>query len=48
MTVEEEKNDKGEGQKYIIKPGKEDFKKFIELGHFRECTSYKKIVPGSR
>ncbi len=43
FTVEEIKNDKGEGQKYIIKPEKGDFKKLIELGHFRECTSYKKI-----
>jgi hypothetical protein len=42
MTVEEVKNDKGEGQKYIIKPEKEDFIKLIELGHFRECTQYKK------
>jgi hypothetical protein len=42
MTVEEEKNDKGEGQKYIIKPEKGDFKKLIELGHFRECTQYTK------
>lgn len=41
-TVEEEKNDKGETQKYIIKPEKGDFKKLIEHGHFRECTSYRK------
>jgi hypothetical protein len=43
FTVEEIKNDKGEGQKYIIKPEKGDFKKLIEMGHFRECTQYKKI-----
>lgn len=42
MTVEEEKNEKGEGQKYIIKPEKGGFKKLIEMGHFRECTQYKK------
>jgi hypothetical protein len=47
FTVEEIKNDKGEGQKYIIKPEKGDFKKLIELGYFRECTSYKKTVSGS-
>jgi hypothetical protein len=42
VPVDEVKNDKGEGQKYIIKPGKGDFKKLIEQGHFRECTQYKK------
>jgi hypothetical protein len=42
-TVEEEKNDKGETQKYIIKPEKGDFKKLIEHGHFRECMQYRKI-----
>jgi hypothetical protein len=43
MTVEEIKNEKGEGEKYIIKPVNGDFKKLIEQGHFRECTQYKKI-----
>jgi hypothetical protein len=42
MTVEEKKNEKGEGEIYIIKPEKGDFKKLIEQGHFRECTQYKK------
>jgi hypothetical protein len=42
MTVEEIKNEKGEGEKFIIKPGNGDFKKLIEQGHFRECTQYKK------
>jgi len=41
--VEELKNEKGEGAKYIIKPGKGDFKELIEMGHFRECTQYKNI-----
>jgi hypothetical protein len=43
MTVEEIKNDKGDGEKFIIKPEKGDFKKLIEQGHFRECTQYRKI-----
>lgn len=42
MPVDEVKNDKGEEQQYIIKPEKGDFKKLIELGHFRECTQYTK------
>jgi hypothetical protein len=42
MTVEEIKNEKGEGAKYIIKPEKGDFKKLLENGHFRECTEYRK------
>jgi len=41
-TVEEIKNDKGDEVKYIIKPGKGDFKKLIEQGHFVECTQYRK------
>src|SRR4030042_2714735 len=45
ISVEEIKNDKGEGQKYIIKPEKGDFKKLIELGYFRECTQYRKVGP---
>jgi len=47
IPVTEEKNEKGDAVKYIIKPEKGDFKKLIEQGHFMECTSYKKIVPGS-
>ena len=43
VPVDEVKNDQGEGQKYIIKPERDDFKELIELGHFRECTQYKKI-----
>jgi hypothetical protein len=43
MAVEDIKNEKGESAKYIIKPGKGDFKKLIEQGHFRECTQYRKV-----
>jgi hypothetical protein len=43
VPVEEIKNEKGEGTKYIIKPAEGDFKKLIELGYFRECTQYRKI-----
>jgi len=42
VPVEEIKNEKGENTKYIIKPAEGDFKKLIELGHFRECTQYRK------
>lgn len=42
-TVIEEKNDKDEVTKYIIKPEKEDFKQIIKEGHFRDCTEYRKL-----
>src|SRR4030042_3244630 len=43
VPVIEEKNEKGEATKYIIKPEKGEFKKLVELGYFRECSSYRKI-----
>jgi hypothetical protein len=42
-TILEEKNDKGEVIKYIIKPEKGDFKQIIKEGHFKDCTEYRKL-----
>ncbi|KPK85418.1 MAG: hypothetical protein AMS27_07400 [Bacteroides sp. SM23_62_1] len=42
-TIVEETNDKGKVTKYIITPGKEEFKQIIKEGHFKECTEYRKV-----
>jgi len=42
-TVIEEKNDKDEVIKYIIKPEKGDFKQIIKEEHFKDCTEYRKV-----
>jgi len=42
-NVIEEKNDKDEVIKYIIKPEKGDFKQIIKEGYFKDCTEYRKM-----